>query len=321
VGQLIIERGGAVLTVRLSNPPCNFLNTPVVTELVKVLAAAERDPTVRVVVLASAVPGVFIGHYDFDELLAGAERAGLALPPGPAAAALRVMSALTRLPRLTGALERTPAAGLVALLRFHGIIRRMRRSGTVYVAAMTGDALGGGCELALACDIRICADGPYRIGLPEILTGLLPGGGGSQLLARSLGAAATIELALDGRLLSPDEARQAGIVHRVVPSAELTEVVERTAARLARRSPAAVRAIKRAVYDGGSRPLERGMAMERAAFLSLAGRAPVKEAMRRYRDQIRDHMRELNGDGEVPAARLREHLSYWQTGAAAGFRD
>jgi enoyl-CoA hydratase len=340
MAQLIIERDGAVLTVRLSNPPCNFLGTPVVTELEAVLAAAERDPAVRAVVLASAVPEVFIGHYDFEELLEGAERAGLALPPGPAAVALRVVSTLVRMPQVAGALERTPAAGLVALLRFHRIVRRMRHGGTVFVAAISGDALGGGCELALACDIRVAADGPYQIGQPEILTGLLPGGGGSQLLARSLGTAKTIELTLEGRLLSPGEALDAGIVHQVVPPEELAPVVNRTAARLGRRSPAAVRAIKRAVYDGGAGRLERGMAMERAGFLSLAGRETVKDAMRLYRDQVR----ELNGHPEEPgaathatgthgsaaqgsaavrggAALVRERLARWQAGTVADFRD
>ena len=117
------------------------------------------------------------------------------------------------------------------------------------IAAVHGTPLGGGLELTMGCHFRIAAAGT-RLGLPEIKLGLIPGAGGTQRLARALGPARALEMMLEGRTLTPGEALEAGLVHHVVDPARLMERAAETAARLARRSPVAVAALKRAVYEG-----------------------------------------------------------------------
>ena len=315
ISPVLTERDGAVLTVRINNPPFNFLTTAIMCELEETFSALERDRTIRAVVLTSAVPDLFINQYDIAELVASADKVGLAVSPGLATLILRTLSPLYRISGVRGALERTPASGIMSLLRFHRFVQRMLGSDMVFVAAINGPALGGGCELALACDIRIAADGPYQLGQPEVLFGLLPGGGGSQLLARSLGAARTIELTLEGRLFTPREAFEAGLVQHLVEPATLLGRAQETAARLARRSPATVRAVKRAVYRGGSARLAQGFALERANFLALASNPGTKAAMRRYLDQIR----EQQGSDQQPSDFVRQRLPAWQAGTVTDF--
>jgi enoyl-CoA hydratase len=312
---LSIDRHGAVLTVRLRNGPFNFVTGEVFGQLSDAVARAERDPTVRAVVLGSAVPGVFIAHYDIEELLAGAEAGGMEVPARVAPLLLRLVGAAGRLPGMRGPLGRTPAAGMQALLAFHGLVRRIQRSDKVYIAAIEGTALGGGFELALACDVRIIGDGDYGIGLMEIAFGLLPGAGGSQLLARALGPGRAVEQLLEGRLFTPAEALAAGLVHRLVPQDDVRGQALETAVRLARRPPGSVRAVKEAVHRGGSSGLGRGLAMERARFLALASRRSTHAVLRRYLDDVRAHRR-LAG-GEV-AAFAENCLPAWQSGTALG---
>jgi enoyl-CoA hydratase/carnithine racemase len=314
---VLTERRGAVLTIRLNNPPFNFLTAQVMGDLEEILAALRHDRGIRTVVLGSAVPGVFIGHYDIDEILAGAEKVGMPVSPALAPIPLRALSPLVRVPGVGKLLERTPAGGIVALLRFHDVVRRIRDSDKVFVAAIDGPALGGGFELALACDIRIIGDGPYDIGLMEIAFGLLPGGGGSQMLTRMLGAGRTVEMLLEGRLCTPAEALEAGLVQHVVAPGEAAARAHETAARLARRSPIAVRAIKQAVYDGGSARLQRGMAMERARFLALASRQQTLTALQEYRNQLREDQ----NAGQRVSDFARKRLPAWQAGMAAQFHE
>src|SRR5204863_3294279 len=121
---------------------------------------------------------------------------------------------------------------------------------------------------------------------PEITLGIIPGAGGTQRLTRSIGPGRALEMMLEGRALSPDQALEFGLVHRVTePGALLAEALS-TAERLARRSPEAVGALKRAVYDGGSRPLEDGLHIERAGFLSTASTSAARRALRAYADEV-----------------------------------
>jgi enoyl-CoA hydratase len=281
------DQAGRVLTVRMSNPPRNFMTGEMVAELEDMVARAEADPSIGAVVLTGAAEGVFITHYDVAEILAGSEAVGAQVSPGVAGGALRATSALQRIPGAADALRRTPAAGLVELRRIHELFRRMNRSDVVFVAAINGLAMGGGCELALACDVRIMAGrDDARIGLPEITLGLIPGGGGTQRLTRMLGPSRALEMMLEGRVLTPSEASDLGVVHRVVTSDELAGEVAATAARLARRAPATVGALKRAVYEGGSRGLPDGLHLERAGFLSVAARPAALRAMRAYVEEV-----------------------------------
>ncbi|MCM6771906.1 enoyl-CoA hydratase/isomerase family protein [Nocardia sp. CDC159] len=292
---LDIHRDGAVVTAAMNNPPFNFLTSALVDELDALLDEAEADPAIRAVVLTSAVPGAFVSHYDVAEILEGARRVGVTVGPMLTRWGASLVRAVNRGRAMRRLLERTPAAGIVTLLRFHRLTERMRDSDLVCVAAIGGMALGGGCELALACDIRLMAEGPHGIGQPEVLLGLVPGGGGTQLLTRAIGAGRTVELALEGRPLTPAQAAACGLVHRVVAPEALLEEAQGIAARLATRSPAAVKAIKHAVYRYGSQSIGRGLEYERAQLLSLASRTDTQHAITAYLALVRQHLEQGGG--------------------------
>ena len=312
---LQIDQAGRVLTVRMNNPPRNFMTARMVAELAEVVEGVEDDRDIGAVVLTGAVEGAFITHYDVAEILAGAEAAGVQVSPGVAGGALRATGALGRIPGAADALRRTPAAGLVALRRVHDLFRRMNRSDVVFVAAINGLAMGGGCELALACDVRImAAREDARIGLPEITLGLIPGGGGTQRLARMLGTSRALEMMLEGRVLAPHEASELGLVHRVVAPEVLAGEAAATAERLARRAPGTIAALKRAVYEGATRDLSDGLHMERAAFMSVTARPPAVRAMRAYVDEVE------RADDAVPFAG-EDRMRRWQEGTAVDLTE
>lgn len=304
------ERDGRVLTITLDNPPYNMLTTPMMKELDAILRTLRRDRSIGAVVLTSAIDDVFISHYSVEEILAGGDAVGIQLGPRVVAGSLRAVSALRRIPGSTRLLERTPAEGVIQILRYHDVARRMRSLNKVVIAAINGRAYGGGCELALACDIRLIADGDlesgHGIGQPEIIVGLIPGGGGTQMLSRSIGIARAAELILEGRPISPREALEYGLVNRVVQPEALMDEARSTAARLARRSPAAVAAVKRAIYQGATGPLERGLHFERVGFLATASTRVSQGAMRTYLADLERY--EAAGDTVITPDKLQPYL-------------
>lgn len=309
------EQDGAVRTVWLDNPPYNFLTGEIMSALADLLAALEHDTTTRAVILTSAVEEVFVSHYDVAEILAGAEASPVTLTRRAAAAALHASRAADRIPGGQAALARAGAGGVADLRRYHEVCRRMRDSDKVFVAALNGRTLGGGCELALSCDIRLMADGPYEIGQPEILVGIIPGGGGTQMLTRVLGAARALELCLEGAPITPSRAHEIGLVHRLIAPADLMTEARTTAARLARRSPVAVAALKRAVYEGGSESLEKGLHVERTGFLETSSTATAQHAMQRYLEELR----EVESSGRDLATFIAERLPRWVEGSVTDF--
>jgi enoyl-CoA hydratase/carnithine racemase len=302
--QLTAAQDAAVLTVTIDNPPFNFLTASIVAELEAVLIRAERDPSVRAVVLAGGVPGVFIGHYDVDEILAGASKVGLRVSPVQATVSLAVVAALVRIPGVSHRLDGGLMAGIAAILRFHRVIHRLLTGSTVIVSAMGGSALGGGFELAAASDVRIMADGDYELGLMESTLGLIPGGAGTQLLTRCLGTSSALETLLEGRLLRPRAALQMGLVHALTDPDDVLAEAHLRAHRLALRPSRVVRAVKRAVHDGSTRKLTTALARERADFLSLASGPAAQDALREYSAGLRRHRDARSGGhplSETPA--------------------
>jgi enoyl-CoA hydratase len=291
-GRIEVEERGRVLLATLTNAPHGLMDRAIADALGDLVERAERDDGVGAVVLTGAHPERFVAHYDVAELLAGSE-AGPAAPPGPTRAALWAVGAARRVPGAEAALEGTPVAGLVRLERFHDTFLRMQTCGAVFVAALNGSAMGGGSELALACDFRIMARGDFGIGQPEILFGFPPGGGGTQRLARMLGTARALRITLDGGPLTPDEAHEVGIVDRLVDPGELIEAAVAEAAHLGSRIKAAVAATKRAVYLGGSLPLPAGLRVEQAEFASMLATDDARRAMRAYQDRLAE-------TGELP---------------------
>jgi enoyl-CoA hydratase/carnithine racemase len=286
------ERGERVLLATLSNPPHALMDDQIVDGLEQLAIRATDDPEVTAVVLTGDHPERFIAHYSIEEILAGVQAAPT-VGAKAARASLAATAALRRVPGASGALGNTPAAGLVAVERFGEVFLRMNRAGAVFVVAINGSAMGGGCELSLACDLRLMAAGEHAIGQPEILFGFPPGGGGTQRLARLLGSAAALRLCLDGGPLTPEDALRLGIVDEVVPAEALLERALELAARLGRRPKAAIAAVKRAVYLGGALSLPAGLRLERAEFLAASGSPEAEAAMVAY-------LEEFEREGELP---------------------
>jgi enoyl-CoA hydratase/carnithine racemase len=304
-----VERSGRVVIARLENPPRNVMTTAMVRELDELTRSLEDDRSIGAVVITGAPDDVFITHFDVAEISEGSTRVGTTISTSQAGGSLRAVGAVGRIPGARSLLERTPAAGLVALRQIHDLFLRMNASDKVFIAAINGLALGGGCELALACDVRIMARGDHRIGLPEITLGIIPGAGGTQRLARTLGPGRALEMMLEGRTLKPKEAAELGLVHRTVEKEGLLEEAVSTAERLARRSPSAVAALKRAVYEGASRPLAEGLHIEQAGFLAAASTQAAKRAMQQYAKEV-----ERLGD-ETPW-QAESVMERWQEGEA-----
>jgi enoyl-CoA hydratase/carnithine racemase len=140
--------------------------------------------------------------------------------------------------------------------------RRMAAAPEVFIAYIAGHALGGGLEVALACDIRLAAAGRYKMGLPEVTLGLLPGNGGTQRLTRLIGPSRALELLVTGRTFGVEEAREMGLVANVFNADEAGEAVREYAARLAAGPALAIASIKRCVHEGGELALANGLALE-----------------------------------------------------------
>ncbi len=140
--------------------------------------------------------------------------------------------------------------------------RRMADADAVFIAHIAGHALGGGLEIALACDIRLANTGTYKLGLPEVTLGLLPGNGGTQRLTRQLGPSRAMELLLTGRTFSPEDAFEWGLIAELFDPAEADDRVRAYALRFATGPTLAISAIKRCVHVGGELPLAEGLGIE-----------------------------------------------------------
>jgi enoyl-CoA hydratase len=277
------ERRGGVILATLSNPPHGLMDFDIVDGLEALVARAESEEAVTGLVITGDHPERFVAHFDVGTLL-DASRASPSVGPGAARASLRAVAGLRRVPGAASALGRTPLAGVAEAERFGEILQRLGRAGAFVVAAINGWAMGGGCELALACDARLMADGPFGIGQPEILFAFPPGGGGTQRLARLLGSSRALRICLDGGPLEPRAAAELGLVDEVVPPDELLDRAVALAARLGRRPKGAIAAVKRSVYEGGSLPLADGLRLERAQFMAAIGAAEADSAMAAYVD-------------------------------------
>lgn len=227
---------GGVVIATYDHPPMNYFCAQGTQELGE-LVRAWSDPAVRAVVLTGALPGKFITHYSVEEL-----------------AALAADHATMR------------ALGLGLNHGYHELLRTLRDLPKPVIAAMNGDTMGGGFELSLSCDIRIAQAGDHRIGLPEVTLGILPGGSGTQRLARLLGAGRAVDFILRGRICRPEEALELGLVHEVASDA--AGRARALASELAELSPVAIAQIKRAVYQGAELHLEAGLTVESEAFMA-----------------------------------------------------
>jgi enoyl-CoA hydratase/carnithine racemase len=158
---------------------------------------------------------------------------------------------------------------VMTVLHAHEILLKIERTPKVFIAALSGHALGGGLEIALACDLRFAAAGEYRLGLPEVTLGLLPGNGGTQRLQRLVGRTRALDMMLTGQPVNAARALELGLVDRVIPESELVANTVDYVATLAKGATLAMGSIKVATRIGADLPLEGALALEREAVWRL----------------------------------------------------
>lgn len=281
-GTLLIDRIDTIELARVANPPSHLLDRVVMADLRDWVTAVRSDPEVRALIITGPEPGVFVPHYRIDEIVEGADALDQPTPYPLARASLAAVRGLSAVPAAAALIARSPAAGLLELLETHRTLAMLADAPQVVIAAIGGDAMGGGCELALACDIRVMGRGEHRIGLPEITIGIPPGAGGTQRLMAAVGPARARAMVLRGGTVGPQEALALGLVDVVSddPVGEALAIAERVSAW----NPAAVRAAKRAMRPAGMR---RGLAREAAGFVATASAPAARAAMRRFVAQSR----------------------------------
>lgn len=253
-----------VATITLSNPPRHTINAAGSEHLLAELELLDLNNDIRVVVITGASPDIFVRHYEVAELAASSKR-------------LTSQRATVREPSPSKS-NRNSSNSPRGL---RGAMLKLESMDAVTIAAVNGMAMGGGLELALACDFRLARDGDFSIGLPETGVGILPGGGGTQRFARMLGAARALDLILHGTLMKPDEALQMGIVSRVFPNnlEQYREEVSRFADNLASRAPRALANAKKAVREGLDLDLIDGLQREAELFAELMATEDAANAL------------------------------------------
>ena len=275
----IDEPVAGVVRCTMSNPPRHTLVADEVAELDAFVTALHDRNDVRVVIFTGGGEGVFIRHYEVGELAESAERRQAAESGQPGS------------PRAIGSQESRQGNAAAPsepprLHRFNQLTLTMQGAPFVTVAAINGNAAGGGLEFALGCDFRLAADGDYRLGLPETGVGIIPGAGGTQRFVRLLGVAKALDLILHGTLLRPAEALELGLVHAVHPPADLADAAALFARTLAGRPPVALAAAKAAIYGGADQDLATGLVIEQAQFARCMGTKEAAVALRRTVDGV-----------------------------------
>jgi len=242
-----VENREGVLFVFIDRPKVlNALNGQTVEEIGRVFEAAREDEAVKAVILTGGGEKAFVAGADINELA-----------------------------------QKSPLTGKETSERGQFILWNIEHFPKPVIAAINGFALGGGCELALACHIRIASE-KAQIGLPEVTLGIIPGYGGTQRMARLLGKGKALELILTGDRVSAAEAEKIGLVNRVVPADQLIATAEEMARKIASRSPVAVRAAIEAINSGSEMPFEQGQFLEATLFGLLCATEDMKEGMKAF---------------------------------------
>lgn len=243
-----VTREGATAILTFAAPPLGTLTAAGAAELHQAVVAAGADPSVRALVITGGQPGIFIRHYDVAELVGIAD----ALGDRP-------------MPEATGDAP------------YHQLVDAIFALPKPVIAAIDGLCMGGGFELALACDLRIAGPAATAIGLPETRIGIFPGGGGTQRLPRIVGEAKALEIILRGLTFDAAEAHALGLVHELVevPLARALEL----AAAFAGQTPESLAAAKRLTRAALDRPLAQGFADERRTFVEVMRTASAGAAL------------------------------------------
>jgi enoyl-CoA hydratase/carnithine racemase len=253
---LLIERDDATAIVTINRPKVlNALNTQTLDDLRRAILELKQDETVRVVILTGAGEKSFVAGADINELSV-----------------------------------QTPTGGREHALAGQHVLDLIENMGKPVIAAINGYALGGGCELAMACTLRLAADSA-KLGQPEIALGLLPGYAGTQRLPRLVGRGRAMELILTGTPIAADEAQRIGLVNRVVPAAELMTAARALASQLAKNAPIAMRYIINAVNKGAEIPFAEACQYEATLFGLVASTDDMKEGTKAFLEKRKPEFR------------------------------
>jgi enoyl-CoA hydratase len=244
---LLLERDGAVALVTINRPQVlNALNSSALDDLRRAALALKHDGQVRAVVVTGQGDKSFVAGADINEIAVN-----------------------------------SPAESKDFAIRGQHVFDLIENLGKPVIAAINGYALGGGCELAMACTLRIAAE-TARLGQPEINLGIIPGYGGTQRLARLVGKGVALDMLLTGRHVTAAEALQIGLVNRVVPAASLRSEVRALAAELATKAPLAARYIMEAVHRGLEVSFDKAQFLEATLFGLVAATDDMREGTKAF---------------------------------------
>ena len=236
-----VEDRFALITI--NNPPVNVLSRQTMGELQSALARVKQEAAVKVVIITGA-GAHFIAGADVKEI----------------------------------AQLKSPQEAQLVAAEGQAVITGIQRLGKPVIAAINGFCLGGGCELALACHLRIAGE-QARLGQPEINLGIIPGFGGTQRLARLVGKAKATELILTGDLINAPEALRIGLVNKVVPSSELLKQAKDLARKIASKGQPAIACCLQAIEEGLTKSLDEGLALEAQLFGRIAQTKDMREGL------------------------------------------
>jgi enoyl-CoA hydratase/carnithine racemase len=246
----VTREGNGVALVHLNRPPANSYDRGLIDELNAAIDEIRFDESIGAAVLMSDLPKFFSAGADINMF--------------------RTVSSKAR---------------AMTILHMHEVLLKMEHTPKVVIAAIGGHCLGGGLEIALATDFRFAAEGEYRLGVPEVTLGLLPGNGGTQRLPRLIGRQKAMELLLTGKPLDPKAAAALGIVDRLVAPDRLLPEAVAFAATLAAGPTVAIGEIKLAAKQGLEMPLESALALERAGIFRLFETADAKEGLSAFAEK------------------------------------
>jgi enoyl-CoA hydratase len=254
---LIYEKKEGIASITFNRPKVlNALNRKTIEELRDALLDARDDSVVRVLILTGAGEKSFVAGADIGELA-----------------------------------TRTPVDGKEFSLFGQSVLHLLETMGKPSICAINGFALGGGCELALSCTIRI-ASKTAKLGQPEVKLGIIPGYGGTQRLARLCGKGAAHELCLTGEMITAEEARRIGLVNRIYEPAELLPAAEALAKKIIANAPVAVKYAMEAIERGIEMPLEEGLFLEASLFGLSCATEDMREGTKAF---LEKRKAEFNG--------------------------
>ncbi len=228
----------------LKREPANAINRQFVGEILRNFDELSNDNRCNVIVISSGLPKFFAAGADIDMIL-----------------------------------KFSKAESADTTRFFQNGFSRIANSKKLTIAAINGFALGGGCELILCCDYRIAMEGRYILGLPETTLGIIPGAGGTQRLPRLIGYHNAFKMIVDGRGVTPDEAKKIGLVDEVVKKDQFKDYVNSFASRIAGGAIKAKEAAKAAILGGMDRPIDQGLSVELSEFVELFETEDAKEGL------------------------------------------